>query len=155
MSIWISALLLAATPATDETLVDLSTLPNIAAALQDAGYRAEVKKDKDGDYIVSSINGSEFTVWPVDCDKGPCSSIDLVSRYKAEPLFTPALANEWNSNNRFLTATIDDKGQLVEWSYLDPVGKLTRKNFIDQIEWYGSMDAKLAKFVDKKRAAAK
>jgi hypothetical protein len=153
--ILLAALAMAAAPATDEVL-DLSKPEAVVAAVQAAGYKAEIKKDDDGaPYIVSAANGQPFTLNLYGCEKGACDSLNIESWYKPEPIFTTTLTNEWNNNNRYLTITIDKEGKLRERAYVSLVGKLTRKNFVDQIEWYISQDGRFAKFLDEKRPTAK
>lgn len=145
----------AATPA--DRLLDLRQPQVVAAALQEAGYKAVVKtNDNNEPYILSSANGSDFTIEFYNC-KGlvDCTSYQFTSWYKAEPLFTLALANEWNAKKRFLKVAIDDKGNLDEYMDFTATGKTTYANFADIVDWYATMDAGLGKFLTEKRASAK
>ncbi len=151
-------LLAIATPAhaAEDVLLDLSTPENVAAALQEAGYKAKIEKADDGSrYILSAANGNGFTVDLTDCKALKCAGLSIQSFYKAEPYFNLAMANEWNQNNRFLRVSLDEKGQLREWLDIDTFGKLTKANFGDLIDWYITMDGNLAKFVKAKDDAAK
>ncbi|WP_353204415.1 YbjN domain-containing protein [Sphingomonas sp.] len=139
----------------EDVLLDLSSAQQVATALQAAGYKGELKKNDDGSfYILSAANGSGFTVDMTDC-KLTCNGLSIQSFYEPEPLFSVALANEWNANNRFLKVSVNDKGELREWMDVDTLGKLTKANFADLIDWYVSMDANLARFLKEKREAAK
>ena len=146
-----------ATPAfSEDKLFDATSASSVAASLQEAGYKALVKTGADGDpYILSSANGEDFTIEFYGCKDGHCSSLQFTSWYKAEPLWTPALTNEWNSDKRFLRIGIDNKGQLHEYLDLTVTGKLTQANFADWVDWYQVMDTSLNKFIAEKRAAAK
>ena len=103
----------------------------------------------------SSIGGNGFQVLFYGCkNKVGCDSFDFYSWFKKEPFFSTDMANEWNAGHRFLKVAIDSDGDLSECAYLSTVGKMTYDNFKDYIEWYGSMDAALVKFVNEKRKAA-
>jgi len=139
----------------EDRLIDMSTAANVAAALQEAGYKAVIKTGDDGDpYITSAANGDEFTVDFYDCKDKHCTSISLSAWYKPDPLWTAALTNEWNTQKRFLRIGVDDKGKLREYIDISTVGKMTQANFADMINWYESMDAELARFIKEKRDAA-
>ncbi|MBX9795624.1 YbjN domain-containing protein [Sphingomonas sp.] len=142
--------------AADPVLLDLSNAELVAAALRDAGYKAEIKTYPNGEkYIDSAVNGQGFSVNLDNCEAGKCVALQFTSWWKAEPLFTPALANEWNHNRRFLRVSLDKQGNLVEWLDFSVAGKLTKENFADVIDWYAAMDAELNKFLEEKRNAAK
>lgn len=142
--------------AAEDVLLDLSTAEQVAAALRDAGYKAELKKNDDGStYILSAANGSGFTIDMTDCKALKCNGLSFQSYYDPEPVLTVAFANQWNQDNRFLKVSINAKGQLREWFDVDTFGKLTKANFADLIDWYQTMDANLLKFVKEKREAAK
>ena len=139
----------AAAPATDEIL-DLSSTQALVTALQQAGYKAELKRSDSGEpYIMSSVNGSGFEL-DLFFDDNKCTSAQIQSFYKAKPEYTAALANEWNNGKRFLKVSIGANGELREWFDFSLAGKMSQKNFADIIEWYGSMDASLAKFLDER-----
>jgi hypothetical protein len=156
------ALLLGMTGAVDasaaeDKLLDLRQPSVVADALREAGYKAELKKNDKGEpYILSSANGTNFTIEFYNCTgMADCSSYQFESWYKAEPLFTLALANEWNTKKRFLKVAIDNDGNLNEYMDFTAVGKTTYANFADIVDWYQTMDASLAKFLDEHRSAAK
>jgi hypothetical protein len=106
--------------------------------------------------VLSGANGSSFTIEFYGCTGvKDCGSYQFSSWYKAEPLFTPELANEWNRDKRFLKIVVTKEGTLDEWMDFSAIGKTTFANFADIVDWYQTMDADLAKFLDEKRAAAK
>lgn len=138
-------------PAQD-AMLDLSTPETFAAALQGAGYKAQLKKDDKGEpYILSSVNGSEFTVDFYECKLGKCSSAQITSWYKPDPLFTLALVNEWNNGYRFLRVGLNDTGRLREFLDITTVGTVSKAQFADMIDWYAQMDNSFARFLDTKR----
>ncbi len=142
--------------AEEPVLLDLSTPEQVATALQGAGYKAEIKTYKDGErYINSGVNGQGFSVDFYNCEAGKCIALQFNSWWKAEPIFTQALANEWNDSRRFLRVSLDKEGNLREWLDFSVAGKLTKENFADVVDWYAAMDSELSKFLTEKRKAAK
>lgn len=137
-------------------VVDVSNAEAVAALLREAGYKGEVRKGDDGEnYVVSSAGGSEFRIVLYGCtNNANCDSIQFTSWFKKEPFFSPALANEWNKEWRFLKVAIDKDGDLSEYMDVSSVGKMTFANFKDYIDWYETMDAKLTTFLNDKRKAA-
>jgi hypothetical protein len=128
----------------------------VAALLQEAGYKAEIKKADDGSsYIQSGVNGGDFQLTFYGCtnDAG-CDSFEFYSYFKKEPFFSSDMANEWNAKKRFLKVAIDSDGDLAEYLYVSALGKMTYENFKDYIDWYASMDAQLGAFIKEKRDAA-
>ncbi len=139
-----------------ERLLDPGDVKAVAAVLQEHGYRAEIKKDDQGNpYISSGANGNSFQIYFYDCkdDKG-CQSYEFYSWWKKDPLYTLELANEWNANKRFLKVAIDKDGDLVEYMYATALGRTTYTNFLDGVDWYTSMDAALTQFLKEKREKA-
>ena len=152
-------LLLGMTSAVDaaaqDKLLDLRQPGVVADALRQAGYKAEMKTNSKGEpYIDSSANGSSFTIEFYNC-KGlvDCTSYQFASWYKADPLFTLALANEWNLSKRFLKIAVDKDGNLNEYMDFTATGKTTYANFADIVDWYQVMDSALAKFIDEHKSA--
>lgn len=139
-----------------DRMVDVSSAKNVAALLQEAGYKAEIKKAPDGSsYIESGANGGGFMVIFYGCknDAG-CDSFDLYGYYDKEPFFSTAMANEWNAKSRFLKVAVDEDGNLAESVYVSALGNMTFDNFKDYIDWYASMDGQLGAFIKDKREAA-
>jgi hypothetical protein len=159
---WLAGLMLLVVPlpaaAQDkEQLLDLSAPYLVAKALQDAGYKAELAKSKTGDpYIKSAANGAEFTVEFYDCELASgCGSMQFYSWYKKQPWLTPEFANRWNTSKRFLKVDIDSDGDLSMHLDVTTVGKLTKANLADVIDWWSVMSDDLAKFIDKEDAEYK
>lgn len=151
----VAAIALAQPAFAEDVLLDLSTPEQVQAALQDAGYKATLKKNDDGSlYILSAANGAEFTIDLTDCKALKCNGLSFQSWYKAEPIFTVEFANKWNDTKRFLSVSINERGELREWMNVSTLGKLTKANFADVIDWYATMDGEVSKFVKEARDAA-
>jgi len=139
-----------------DRVVDVSSVKGVAALLQEAGYKAEIKKGDDGAaYIESGTNGGGFQLIFYGCknDVG-CESFEFYSYFKKEPFFSADMANDWNVKKRFLKVAIDKDGDLAEYLYVSSLGKMTYDNFKDYIDWYASMDSELNSFIKERRDAA-
>lgn len=161
MKPWMLAVaMVAAAPAIAEDkadkMLDLSNPEVVAAAVRDAGYKAELKTNSKGEpYISSSTNGSDFTVEFYGCEGvKSCGSFQFYSWYKKDPLYTLELVNEWNAKKRFMKIAIDGDGDLAQYMDFTAVGQSSQKAFADMLDWYTVMDADLGKFLSEKRAAA-
>jgi hypothetical protein len=159
---WIAGLMLLVAPLPaaaqeDGQLLDLSTPHMVAKALQDAGYKAEIDKRKDGDpYIRSAANGAEFNIEFYGCELASgCGSLQFYSWYKKQPWFTPEVANRWNTSKRFLRVEIDSDGDLGMHLDVATVGKLTKANFADVIDWWSVMTDDFGEFFEKEDAEYK
>ncbi|MFD1036331.1 YbjN domain-containing protein [Sphingomonas hankookensis] len=124
MMIWAAAAL----AAPGAVLLDLRQPGNVVTALQKAGYRAELKINKQGEpYVLSGVNGNSFTVEFYGCEGlKDCGSFQFASWYKKDPLYTAALNNEWNANKRFLKVGVDPDGDLREFLDTTAVGGMTQ-----------------------------
>jgi hypothetical protein len=147
----------AANAAAQDKLLDLRQPSVVAEALREAGFKAEAKTNAKGEpYIESSANGSSFTIEFYNCaGLVDCTSYQFSSWYKADPMFTPAFANEWNIAKRFLKIAVDKEGNLNEYMDFTATGKTTYANFADIVDWYQTMDSSLAKFIDAHKNPAK
>jgi hypothetical protein len=159
MKIFIALALLsvAAPAAAQDKLFDAGDPAQVAAALREAGYKAELKKNSSGEPLISSAaNGDTFTIEFYDCKQGvACGSFQFFSWYRKDPLFDVAFVNEWNAKKRFLKAVIDKDGDMSLYLDVTAVGRITQAAFADWVDWYQVMDAEMDKFIAEKRAAKK
>lgn len=158
-AIWMAAGLVAAMATgpvmAQDKLFDATKPEQVATALRDAGYKAELKtNDKGEPFISSASNGESFTVEFYGCKgKTDCGSFQFYGWYKKDALFTTDFTNEWNMKKRFLKAAIDKDGDLSIYMDVTGIGKMTQAAFADWIDWYQVMDADMNKFIAEKRAA--
>ncbi len=151
------AAMLWATPVlAQDKLFDPTKPDQVATALRDAGYKAELKTNAKGEpFISSAANGNTFSIEFYGCTGlTDCSSFQFFSWYKKEPLFDHAFTNDWNARKRFLKAAIDKDGDLSLYLDVAGVGKMTQAAFADWVDWYQVMESDLVKFIAEKRAAA-
>jgi Putative bacterial sensory transduction regulator len=125
----------------------------VVKALQDAGYRAKLGKDKDGDPMIeSAANGYNFDIYFFGCEGAKdCDSLEFTAGFTAEPRFTAKFINDWNRANRFGYAFLADDGDFtMRYDVSTMPGGLPDKNFADVIDWYQTKLADLRKFFDAK-----
>ncbi|KQN40704.1 hypothetical protein ASG37_02660 [Sphingomonas sp. Leaf407] len=136
---------------------DLRQPGNVVSALQAAGYKAQLKLNKAGEpFIESATNGDSFTVDFYECDGlKDCKSMQFSSWYEKEPIFTPAVANEWNAKRRFLKVAVDSDGDMRQFLDATVVGGMSQAQFAEVVQWYSDMDAMFAAYLKEKREAAK
>ena len=113
---------LSAIPATAQTTSSTDAPPaaqnimasnpqDIAAKLQDFGYRTELTKDEQGDpKIKSSAGGANFSVYFYGCDNNvDCTSIQLSAGFDLDAGTTLEVINEWNAGKRYGKVYLDDE----------------------------------------------
>jgi Putative bacterial sensory transduction regulator len=117
---------------------------SIVAALQGAGYKAELSKDGTGDPLIrSSSGGTSFAIFFFGCTKNvDCATIQFFAGY-TDKKPTLAQLNDWNSKKRFGRAYISDSGSArVEMDVDLDDGGISAKLFEDNVEfWVATMAA--------------
>lgn len=120
----------------------------IVDAMQKAGYKAVLGKDRAGDPMIeSAANGYNFSIFFYECvDNKACGSLQFLAHFEASDEHTPAYANLWNRTKRFSQMSIEaDKS--ISFRYdISTYGGLNARNFADQIDWWDSMLGELAVF---------
>ncbi len=137
--------LLAATPALAadtepcaKGLICASNPATVVAALQEAGYKAQLGKDNEGDpKVSSSAAGYDFDIYFYGCKANKqCDSLQFRISFEKDGANTFELANTWNGNKRFSQAYISDKGSFVADYDVTTAGGLTKANFADVVDWW-------------------
>ena len=116
---------------------------SVAKALQDAGYKAELGKDNDGDPLISSASsGKKFIILFFGCkDNLNCTSIMFYTGFRGSAADL-ALVNQWNEERRFGRAAIDKENDpVVRFDVNIDFDGMSPKLFNDHIEiWIEVMD---------------
>ena len=82
----------------------------MTSILQDAGYRAKLDKDKDGDpRIETRMSGVDVFVYFYDCKQGRCGSLQFAVAMDLEDGSTYQAMNRFNSSYRYVRANLDDE----------------------------------------------
>lgn len=136
-------------------LICASKPETVVEAIQAAGYRAKLDKDKGGDPMISSeASGYDFEIYFYGCEKSKdCTSLRFQTTFKAEPDNTPEYANAWNNKKRFIQASVEDQALTLGYD-LTTVGGVNVKNFEDVASWWSEMLGDFAIFVKEQDAAA-
>ena len=122
----------------------------VAAAMQQAGYRAQLGTDDVGDpQIRSSTNGSDFIVYFYNCtENADCRTIQFYAGYSPPNSATLESMNEWNENNRFGRAYLGDDGiARIEMDIDLDDGGISQALFEDNLEYWGIVMSKFEDYV--------
>ena len=145
----------AASPAVGQTVTSRDP-QSVVRALQESGYRAELKTEDDGSaYILSSSGGAKFSVIFYDCEKQKdCKTLQFYAGWSDK--VTPAQMNEWNRDHRFGRGYIDEDGDAnVEYDLDLEGGPLSTGTFRSTLETWASVMGAFEKFVGEASKPAK
>jgi len=132
-------------------MVCASTPQTVVAAMKKAGWKADFGTDGVGDpKIESTLLGYNFTVLFYGCeDHKQCDSLQFYIGFEDDGKNTPALANNWNKNKRFLQMAALDDGSLRVSYDVSTIGGINQANFADDLDWWQTMLGELATFFKK------
>ena len=141
--------LLAASPALAQQ-VTAKDPESIARALVASGYRAEMKKDGEGDpMIMSASSGTKFGVFFYNCtNHANCATVQFHAGFDTDPGKAPSLEkiNAWNRTQRFGRAYLDNEGDPVIEMDIDlDDGGMSQPLFLDNLEFWVSVLAQFEK----------
>jgi hypothetical protein len=86
------------------------TGPELVRVLQDAGYKAKLDKDSDGDpRIETSMSGAKVFVSFYDCKQDRCGSLQFVVAMDLKDGSTWEAMNRFNSEYRYGRAHLDEE----------------------------------------------
>jgi len=118
----------------------------VVKALQDAGYKAKIDKNDDGDtMITSAAAGYNFDMILLGCElHALCDSIQFTITFTKDNSMTPEMANDWNSDKRFAQAAIIKDGRFGLYYDVSTKNGLSAANFADVLKRWdqslGSLD---------------
>jgi len=141
--------LLAASPALAQQ-VTAKDPQSVARALVASGYRAEMKKDGEGDpMIMSASSGTKFGVFFYNCtNHANCATVQFHAGFDTDPGKAPSLEkiNAWNRTQRFGRAYLDNEGDPVIEMDIDlDDGGMSQPLFLDNLEFWVSVLAQFEK----------
>jgi hypothetical protein len=130
--------------------VSANSPSSISAAMQAAGYRAEVTRDDSGDPMIrSTSSGSTFAVFFYGCEKGSnCTTVQFFASYTKPANASLSSLNAFNSKNRFVRAYLSDSGSArLEMDVDLDDGGMSRELFQDNLEFWVLLMAKFEKHI--------
>ncbi len=104
----------------------------MADALRNFGYRAELLKDDGGDpKISSSTGGANFSIFFYGCTNGQnCDAISFSAAFDLDTGSTLELMNTWNQKKRYTKAYLDDEiDPIIEMDVFLGSGGVSIDNF--------------------------
>ena len=129
---------------------DGMTGAEVAKWLRDAGYKAELTTDNGGDPVIkSSAEGVSFSIYFYDCEAKPrCKAIQFSAGFDLKQPLTASKLNEWNRDNRYLKAYVDDEGDPhVEYD-VNLNASRTKEGLDDDFSIWTSMISDFTTFID-------
>ncbi|WP_179380244.1 YbjN domain-containing protein [Jannaschia marina] len=95
-----------------QDMISASDPERVQRAMQEAGYLATMGTDDLGDPKISSkVSESNFSVFFYGCNNGTqCTSVQFSSGYDLDIPMNAKRINDWNRENRFGRAFVDDEG---------------------------------------------
>ena len=108
-SVGAAAAMVASVPAAAQT-VQATRPETVVKVLQEAGYRATLSKDKDGDPVVKSgAAGVDFSVLFYNCtDNKACKTVQFHAGFVKKGVTLDTI-NKWNATHRFARGYLDDE----------------------------------------------
>jgi hypothetical protein len=125
--------------------VSVANPRSIAAALQEAGYRAKVVFDDGNPYVDSAANGANFSISLENCKEHKnCQDAMFRSTYakKDEEPVTLETINKFNADHRWVRAYLGkDGGPVLEQDLLFTEQLMDKKMFEEAVTiWEDLMD---------------
>ncbi len=123
----------------------------IAMALQSAGLPATQSSDDYGDPMIDSkINGTNFTVYFYGCKQSKgCHTIQFSTGYDLDTPMNATKINEWNRDNRFGRAYLDDQGDpFIEMDINLDGGGVAQDNFDASLGLWKTVTSDFEKFIN-------
>lgn len=124
---------------------------SVVSALQDAGYRATLGTDGQGDpKVESAVSRTEFTVYFYGCDGGNagCDALLFAAGYDLADSLSALRVNEWNRTKLAGRAYIDDEGDPFLELYVNLAGGVPSANFAATLDVWSRTVGEFEDFID-------
>lgn len=123
---------------------------SVVAAMQQAGYRAQLTTDDVGDPLIrSSSGGTDFLVYFYNCTENTdCRTIQFYAGYAEPNTATIETMNAWNKENRFGRGYYGDDGiARIEMDLDLDDGGMSQALFEDNLEYWVLVMGRFQDFV--------
>jgi hypothetical protein len=127
-----------------------ASVPEVAAALTAAGYKAELKAEDDGTFIQSAAGGYGFRVFFYGCEPrdANCKSIQFFAGFKPKTKPTLRAMNAYAAENRWGRVYLDKEGDPIIEMDLDlEQGGMSEALFRDNLAYFEAVMGMFATFV--------
>jgi hypothetical protein len=109
------------------------TMDYMASTLRELGYRADVKDN----FLITAMSGYKVGIFFFNCDADrKCLAIEFETFIGKDPKYTIALANTWNSKQRYTKLYIDPQNGTLMFDYDLAVEGITKAAIKDAITRY-------------------
>lgn len=117
-------------------LVDATDPRQVAALVQEGGYRATLTTDNTGDPMIeSALDGTEFVIQFFGCTANTdCRYIVFRAGFLGGG--TLERMNAWNGDQLVGTAYLDGDGDPAIDYFVTLEGGVSRENLLDAIDWW-------------------
>ena len=122
------------------------TPEQVASALQQAGYRAQVVADSNGKHIDTAFRNMNTGVLFYNCDNQGCGSFQYLTGWTKDPSLSVEYANAWNAAYLFAKAYVDNDGNFVFVMDVNADGGITPKTIGQSALWFDNLLGELLKF---------
>lgn len=149
-AVFAAALVAVSSGAFAQDVVDATNPETLADIIRDLGYRAVVKVDGVGDPMIeSSVGGTDVAILFFGCvEHEHCKSLLFKVGYDLEEGTTLDVINEWNAENLFGRAYLDEvRDPWIEMP-VNLFEGVTRKNFEDTFDWWDVVVGNFEDFID-------
>jgi hypothetical protein len=148
-SVCVAALLCAAAPASAQT-ISAADPKGVAAAMQAAGYRAQLTTDGVGDpKIESSAEGVNYSLYFYGCSGGAgCTSLLFQAGFDLQDGASMDMMNVWNKDRLIGAAWLDHEDDPFIEHFVTTVGGLTPENFAEVLRLWSVAIADFKAHID-------
>ncbi len=122
----------------------------LVKALQAAGYSAKLEKDGTGDPMIkSAVNGHPFRIVFYGCKANrDCATITFAAGFDKKKETSLDSINDWNRENRFGRAYLDDEGDPILGMDVDlDDGGISPALFTDNLEFWTAVNGAFQKHI--------
>lgn len=133
-----AALCAASATALAEDIVDATNPDRLADVIRELGYKAVLTTDNTGDPMIrTSVSGTDSTILFFGCtDNADCKTLLFKVGYDLTDGTTLAVVNDWNAENLYGRAYLDDEDDPWIEMPVNLFEGVTRKNFEDTFDWW-------------------